>query len=151
MPSACEMEDGIVVVPGEGEKPVSIINDKFCEELSHPHLFPSRRYRYEIERQIQLTPSKYFNQSFYTWSQINITMKKVLSNNWPAVMLSKNVKQRVQEFIATDKAFIFISSIKGTSAYWKYFLHQGLALVKQLQKHQHFSYHCHVLICDEMS
>ena len=66
-------------------------------------------------------------------------------------MLSKNVKQRVQEFIAKDKAYIFISSIKGTPAYWKYFLHQDLALVKHLKKHQHFSYHCHVLICDEMS
>ena len=44
-------------------------------------------------------------------------MKKVLSNDLTAGMLSKNFKQRVQEFIAKDKAFSFMSSIKGTPAY----------------------------------
>ena len=29
IPSACEMEEGIVVTPGEGKKPVSILHDKF--------------------------------------------------------------------------------------------------------------------------
>ena len=52
-------------------------------------------------------------------SQINIAMKKVLSNDLIPGMLSKNFKQRVQEFIAKDKAFSFMSSIKGTTAYWK--------------------------------
>ena len=33
------MEEGIVVAPGEGKKPVSILNDKFYEELGHPHFF----------------------------------------------------------------------------------------------------------------
>ena len=44
VPSACEMEEGIVVAPGEGKKPVSILNDKFCEEFGHPHLFPIGQY-----------------------------------------------------------------------------------------------------------
>ena len=44
IPSGCEMEEGIVVAPGEGKKPVSILNDKFCEELGHPHLFPTGQY-----------------------------------------------------------------------------------------------------------
>ena len=65
-------------------------------------------------------------------SQINIAMKKGLSNDLTAGMLSKNFKQRVQEFIAEDKAFSFMSSIKRTPAYWKKFLHQVLAMVKQL-------------------
>ena len=56
----------------------------------------------------------------------------MLSNDLTAGMLSKNFKQRVQEFIAKDKAFSFMSSIKGTSAYWKKKLHQFLAMVKQL-------------------
>ena len=66
LPSACEMEEGIVVAPGEGKKPafilndfyslflflffkvfilcflfLIILNDKFCKELGHPHLFPT--------------------------------------------------------------------------------------------------------------
>ena len=44
-------------------------------------------------------------------------MEKVLSNDLTAGMLSKKFKQRVQEFIAKDKDFRFISSIKGTPAY----------------------------------
>ena len=141
IPSACVMEEGIVAAPGESKKPISILNDKFCNELCHSHLFPTGQYGYKAERQISLTPSKYFNQRLlhYTQkfasgndyiffahtvlqkvqlsSQINIAMKKVLSNDLTAGMLSKNFKQRVQEFIAKDKAFSFMNSIKGTPAY----------------------------------
>ena len=62
IPSACEMEEGIAVAPGEGKKPVCILNDKFCRELGHPHLFPTVQHGYKAEREIPLTPSKYFNQ-----------------------------------------------------------------------------------------
>ena len=47
-------------------------------------------------------------------------------------MLSKSFKQKLQEFIAKDKAFSFMRSIKGTPACWEKCLHQVLALVKQL-------------------
>ena len=143
IPSVCEIEEGIVVAPGEGKKPVSILNGKFCEELGHLRLLPTGQCSYKVEREIPLTPSKYFNQRLlhYTQksasdrhyiffahtvlqkvqlsSQINIAMKKVLSNDLIPGMLSKNFKQRVQEFIAKDKAFSFMSSIKGAPAYWK--------------------------------
>ena len=59
IPSACEMEEGIVVAPGEGKKPVSILNDKFCKDLGHPYLFPTGQYGYKVEREIPLAPSKY--------------------------------------------------------------------------------------------
>ena len=36
IPSTCEMEEGTVVAPGEGKKPVSILHEKFEEELGHP-------------------------------------------------------------------------------------------------------------------
>ena len=150
------MEEGIVVAPGEGKKPVSILNDKFWEELVHPHLFPTDQYGYKIEREIPLTLSKYFNQRLlhYTQnftsdndyiffehtvlqrvelsSQINIALKKVLSDDVTSWMLSTTFKQRVREFIAKGKSFSFIRSIKGTPEYWKKFLHQVLAMVKQL-------------------
>ena len=54
-------------------------------------------------------------------SQVNIAMKKVLSNDLTAGMLCKNFKQRVQKFLAKDRAFSFMSSIKETPAYWKTF------------------------------
>ena len=65
-PSACEMKEGIVVAPGEGKKPVSILNDKFREELVHPHLFSTGQYGYKVEMEIPLTPSKYFNERLLT-------------------------------------------------------------------------------------
>ena len=34
----------------------------FCEELSHPHLLPYRKFGFQIKRQIALSPTKYFNQ-----------------------------------------------------------------------------------------
>ena len=149
IPSACEMEEGIVVAPGEVKKPVSVLNDKFSEEFGHPHLLPTGQYDYKVEREIPLTPSKQYTQKFasdndYTFfahtvlqkvqlsSYINIAMKKMLSNDLTAEMLSKSFKQKLQEFIAKDKAFSFMSSIKGTPACWEKCLHQVLALVKQL-------------------
>ena len=50
IPSACDMEKGIVVAPGEGKKLVSILNDKFFKELDHSHLFPTGQYGYKVER-----------------------------------------------------------------------------------------------------
>ena len=47
-------------------------------------------------------------------------------------MLSSNFKATVQQFIAQDKAYSFMSSIKGTPAYWKKNLFEVLAMVKQL-------------------
>ena len=110
------MEEGIVVAPGEGKKPVSIPNDKVWEELGHPYLFPTGQYDCKVEREIPLTPSKYLNQRLLHYtrkfasdndciftahtalqkvqlsSQINKAMKKVLSNDLTAGMLSKNFK-----------------------------------------------------------
>ena len=64
----------------------------------------------------------FFHTLFYgkfNLAVINIAIKKVLSNDLTAGMLSKDFKQRVQEFIATDKAFNFMSFVKGTLSYWK--------------------------------
>ena len=49
-------------------------------------------------------------------SQINIAKKKVISNNLTAGILRENFQQRVKELIVKDKAFNFMSSIKGTPA-----------------------------------
>ena len=130
VPPNCELEQKIIIAPGEGNQPISVLNEKFCEESAHPHLFPPGRYGYQIEREIPLSPSKYFNQRLLHYSQkfaadsdyiffeqsvlqkvqlsseINIAMKKVISNNLTAGMLSKNFKQRVKELIAKDKVSV---------------------------------------------
>ena len=65
-------------------------------------------------------------------NQINIGMRKVTSNQLTAGMLSSNFNEKLKEFIASNQAFTFMNSIKGTPAYWKKFLFDVLAMVKQL-------------------
>lgn len=65
-------------------------------------------------------------------SHINIAMQKVCSNQLTAGMLSRNFTDTVRSFIVNDQAYNFMSNIKGTPAYWKNFLFEVLAMVKQL-------------------
>ena len=102
------------IAPGERKKPTSILNDKYCEELAFPCLFPERKFGYKVKPKIKLSPVKYFNQSllnhmqifasdpdyiFFTLpvtqqlklqSQINNAMKKVCSGHLTAGVLSQN-------------------------------------------------------------
>ena len=156
IPSNTDIDEVLTIAPGEGKRPISVLADEYCEEMAHPHLFPYGRYGYKVERDIPLTPSKYFNQRLLNFSQvfaadsdyiffahsvmqkiqlnnqINIAMKKVGSKNLTAGMLSKNFKATVKQFIAQNKAYSFMNPIKGTPAYWKKFLHEVFAMVKQL-------------------
>ena len=143
-PTIVELEESIVIAPGEGKKPTSILNDTYCEEMVHPHLLSTGRFGYKVKRNVPLTPSKYFNlrllnysqkfasgsdyiflaivmQRIYLNDQMSISIKKTVSDNPNTGMLSKNFKATLHQFIAQDKAYTFISSIKGTPAYWKKF------------------------------
>lgn len=51
--------------------------------------------------------------------QIEITIRKIISNSLNAGMLNKSFKSTVKQFIAQRKTYSFIKSIKGTPAYWK--------------------------------
>ena len=60
----------ISIAPGERKKPTSILNDKYCEELAFPCLFPEGKFGYKVERKIKLSPVKYFNQRLLNHTQI---------------------------------------------------------------------------------
>ena len=131
------------IAPGEGKQPTSMLNDKFCEDLAFPYLFPRDKFGYKVERDIKLSPSKYFNQRLLNYtqlfasdpdfiffalsttqqlklkSQINVAMKKVCSGNLIAGLLSQNFSERVKSLIKKDEAYHFMSTIKGTPAYWQ--------------------------------
>ena len=147
IPTVDNIEQSIAIAPGEGKKPISILNDIYCEEMAHPHLFPTGKFGYKDKRDVPLTPSKHFNQQLLNYSQhfasdpdyiffahsimqkiqlndqISIAMRKITSNSLNAGMLSNNFKATVQQFIAQDKACSFMSSIEGTPAYWKNLIH----------------------------
>ena len=85
-----------------------------------------------------MTPSKYFNQRLLHYTQKfasdndyiffahTVLQKLQLSSHYSKIL------NRVQDFIAKDKAFSFMSSIKGTPVYWEKNLHQGLTTAKKL-------------------
>ena len=97
--------EDLVIAPGEDVQPMSILMDEKCEELAHPHLFPTGKFGYKVQREIKLSPVKYFNQRLLNYkqtfssdsdyifyalsvmqqlnlsSQINVAMKKVCTNH----------------------------------------------------------------------
>ena len=142
------------MAPGENKKPLPFFNDDFCEEQAFPFLFPKGKFGYKVQRAIPLSPSKYFNQRLlnYTqrfssnsdyiffaqyvmqqinlFSQINIATCKV-KGSMNAGQFNNNFKETIRALICEDKGYMFMKSVKGTPAYWKVFLHDVLAMVKQ--------------------
>lgn len=148
--------ENVSIAPCEGKNPLGVLSDQFCEELAHPYLFPTGVFGYKVDRKIKLSPSKYFNQRLLNYKQrfasepdyiffvhsiwqqqsltnsINIAMKKLRGSQLTAGMLSRNFMETVSSFVASENAYSFMNTIKGTPAYWKRFLFEVLAMVKQL-------------------
>ena len=104
-----------------------MLNDEFCEELSFPYLLPRGKFGYKVERDIKLSPSKYFNQHLLNYTQLfvsdpdfiffalsttqqlklqsrnNVAMKKVCSGNLTEGVLSQNFSERVKSCIIIDE------------------------------------------------
>ena len=57
---------------------------------------------------------------------------KISNSNLTAGLLAGNFKDTIQNCIASDNAYKFMSTIKGTPAYWQSMLSEVLAMVKQL-------------------
>ena len=142
------------IAPGENKPPLSFFSDDFCEEQAFPYLFPKGKYGYKVDREITLSPVKYFNQRLLNFtqrfssssdyiffaqyvmqqinlfSQINIATSKV-KGCINAGQLNNNFKETIRGFVCEDKGYLFMKSVKGTPAYWKNFLYDVLAMVKQ--------------------
>ena len=130
IPTVDNIEQLIAIAPGKRKKPISILNDIYCEEMAHPHLYPTGKFGYKVKGDVPLTPSKYFKQRLLNYSQhfasdpdyiffahsvmqkihlndqISIAMRKITSNCLNAGMLSSNFIATVQQLIAQDKAYI---------------------------------------------
>ena len=96
--------------------------------MAFPHLFPTGKFGYKCEREVAISPVKYFNQRLLNYTQkfasdtdyiffanyvvqqvnlrskINIALKKVSGGNLTAGMFSQNFKETVKTFIANDEA-----------------------------------------------
>ena len=61
-------------------------------------------------------------------------MHKIKPGTLTARTVKSTIKGRIEQFVSRDNAFSFMSSVKGTPAYWKQFLYDLLAMVKQLER-----------------
>ena len=71
-------------------------------------------------------------EQYHLRSSINFAMHKSKPGTFTAGTVKNNFKGTIEKFVASDNAFSFMSSIKRTPAYWKQFLCDELAVVKQL-------------------
>ena len=137
--------ENVITAPDQGNKPVSILSDEFCEEQAFPYLLLIGKFGYKAPRDIPMGPARYFNQRllnfnhyfasdvdyiFFTRfvyeqhhlrSSINIAMYKLKPGTLTAGTVKSNFKGTIERFVARDNAFSFMSSVKGTLACWKQF------------------------------
>ena len=59
-------------------------------------------------------------------------MHKIKLGKLTAGMVKNNLKGTIERFVESDQTFSFMSSVKGTPPYWKQFLYDVLAIIKQL-------------------
>ena len=109
-----------------------------------------------MPRGIQISSARYFNQrllnfnkhfasdtdyiffarsvyeQYHLRSSTNFAVHKIEPGTLTAGTVKNNFKRTIERFIASENAFSLISSVKGTPAYWKQFLYDVLAMVKQL-------------------
>lgn len=129
--------------------------DKNCEELAFPVLFPKGQLGYTVEREIKLSPVKYFNARLLHHSarfatnpeylffaqfiieqkkvsdSINIALKKIHGQPLTASQIRSN-PQSLQNLICQDQAYLFLRQIPGTPPYWQKLMYEVIAMVKQL-------------------
>ena len=143
------------IASGENKHPVSLMTDKQCEELAFPVLFPNGKFGYIAERDVKLSPVKYFNARLLHYSgqfatnpeylffaqfiieqtkvsnSINIALKKVHGQSFTASQVRSNT-QILQNLISQDQAYLFLRQIPGSPPYYQKFMYEVVEMVKQL-------------------
>ena len=165
-------DKNVIIAPGQGKITSSSFSDKFCEEQELPCLLHKGKFGYNAPRNIAISPARYFNQPLLSFNQyfasdadylffvrslyeqqhlrpsINFPMDKIRPGTLTAGMVKNNLKGTIERFLASYNAFSFMSSVKGTPAYWTQFLCDALAMLKPLAIPTSFFWPCHVLTFD---
>ena len=121
------------------EKPVSILNNEFCEEQAVPYLLPEGKTGYNTSPDIAISPGWYFNQRLLNFNQyfasdanylffarsvyeqyrlrpsIKFAMYKIKPGILTAGTAKKNFKKRNGRSVAYDYIFIYELSQRNTS------------------------------------
>ena len=163
-------DENLMIAPGQGKTQISILSGEFCEENAFFSFLPRDKFSYNAPRNTLITPSRYHNQMLlkfdkYFASDADYIHADFLPGLWRAEPLtiknkvcyeqkksrcthsrtSQEIFQRNSWKFASENESSFLSSVKGTPAYAKWFLYDKLAMVKQLVIYTYISWHCHVL------
>ena len=133
-------DENVIIAPGQGKNPVSILSDQFCEEQAFPYLLPKGKFGYKAPRDFPISPAWYFNQrllnlnqclasdadhiffarSVYEQHQLCSSMNFALHKIKPGTLTAGTVKSNfigtIERFVARNNAFSYMSSVKGTPA-----------------------------------
>ena len=55
-------DDNLIMTPGQGKNPVSVLNHDYCEKLEFSYLLLTGKFGYKVKREMLLSPVKCFNQ-----------------------------------------------------------------------------------------
>ena len=139
--SQCSLGNEVYnIAPGENKHPVSTMRDGKCEEVAFPVLFPNGRFGYTYNRDIKLSPVKYFNARLLHYSgrfatnpeylffahfvieqkkvsdSINIALKKVQAQPVTAAEIKSDLN-KLKTLVCQDQAYLFLRQIPGTPPY----------------------------------
>ena len=149
----------ISVAPAEGQTPLDFMMDKNAEMLAFPGKFPLGRGGLTDNRDITVTPSKYFVQrilncdkrfasdaNYLFFAQYVTEMKHIRDSITIALRKSSgritandvtNAAQ-IRQLIKKDTAYQFLQSVRGSPAYYQHAVKELIAMVTQLGCPQFF-------------
>ena len=148
------------IAPGEGKRPINMLNDEKFEELAFPTLFPSGKFGLTYERPVSISAKKYFQrrilehggkfasnteylfvgQFLSEWQQIRNSISVALRKSFGAdeggeeftAAAFKN-PDRIRPLLMKDEAYRFLRPVRGSPPYWQQVMFKLLSAIKQLK------------------
>ncbi|XP_078582369.1 uncharacterized protein LOC144865469 isoform X1 [Branchiostoma floridae x Branchiostoma japonicum] len=147
------------VAPGEGNKPISVFQEVGGEAMSFPVQFPTGKFSFNVDRDVRITPSKYFkarlmgadtrfasdtNYIFFAQyvtelrfiqSNISISMRKGSPTTSGGRKISAGMlsnKEDLQAILKSDEGYRFLQPVRGTPQFWDKALNELYAMIRQL-------------------
>ncbi|CAG2247064.1 unnamed protein product [Mytilus edulis] len=121
------------LAPGENQISKSIFKEKGIDAMAFPHLHPGGEFGYSMERQVRLTPSKYFNARLLSADTRFATDSKQKSEDGQKVNASMLTKpDNLKKILKSDVGFRFLQPVRGTPPYWERTMKDLYAMIRQI-------------------
>ena len=130
----------VIIAPGQGKTPISLLHDSTCEKLAFPYIFPERKLGYSVLWGIPVSTVWYLNKRLLNFHQtfasdsVSIFFARFVfgqdhqhssenhginAGQLTVGTIKQNYRGTVDRFVAIDNVLSFMSSVKWTQAYLK--------------------------------